>query len=139
LLESLLSYKETVKNTDGDETMQRALKLEKQLQMSEAEVRKHIRIVQQMRLHMEEAQARIETLEHTNKKLGLETDSYKAKTKAEFGKRGLQRSKVSEIELKLNSDISTLHRKLETSQIEGEVKKQRKLVDLKQREGLRKS
>jgi hypothetical protein len=132
LVEDLLNYKENTKHSEGNEVVQRALKLEKQLQKTEAEVRKHIRVEQQMRLHMESAQAQIEVLENHNKRLERDLSGFKAKAKEQdSAKRSFPKSRVLEIESKLNSDISSLHKKLETSQAEGEAKKQRKLFELK--------
>mmetsp|Transcript_27279 Transcript_27279/g.49019 ORF Transcript_27279/g.49019 Transcript_27279/m.49019 type:complete len:308 (-) Transcript_27279:21-944(-) len=131
LVQDLLSYKENTTHADGDEILQRALKLEKQLQKTEAEVRKHIRVEQQMRLHMETAQTQIEALENTNRKLETQLGLLKGRSKDhDMGKR-TYKAKVLEMETKLNSDISNLHRKLETSHAEGDAKKQRKLIEVK--------
>jgi len=62
LLVDLLNVKRDVKATEQAELKQRNEKFEGMLQKLEAEVRTHIRIEQQLRLHLEAAQARVEEL-----------------------------------------------------------------------------
>lgn len=63
LLVELLNVKREVKATEQAELKQRNEKFEGMLQKLEAEVRTHIRTEQQLRLHLEAAQTRVEELQ----------------------------------------------------------------------------
>ena len=63
LLDSLLTFKKTVKNSDVKELTQRLLVFEKMIQKLESDIRSHISIQHQMRLDMEAYEFKIEELQ----------------------------------------------------------------------------
>jgi DNA repair exonuclease SbcCD ATPase subunit len=65
LVLSLLKFKKEFKTSDKAELAQRSDQLESLLQKLEAEVRTHIRVQHQLKLHIENTQQRIDDLEKT--------------------------------------------------------------------------
>ncbi|CAG9317017.1 unnamed protein product [Blepharisma stoltei] len=60
---SLLKFKKTHKNSESSELMSRSEQFEKMLQKLEGDIRNHIKIEHQLKLHIEATQAKIEELE----------------------------------------------------------------------------
>ena len=63
LVMDLLEFKKEFRQTDQSELAKRSEQFEAMLQKLESEVRNHIRVEQQLKLHLEAAQARVDELE----------------------------------------------------------------------------
>lgn len=63
LVEDLLAFKYNFKASDKNELAKRTEQFESMLQKLESEVRNHIRVEQQLKLHLDAAQSRLEDLE----------------------------------------------------------------------------
>jgi hypothetical protein len=73
LLENLIKFKKNYKSSDKAELAIRSEKLEEMLQKREVEVRNHIRVQHQLKLHLEDHQIRIEELESKDRNNAKET------------------------------------------------------------------
>ncbi|CAG9311942.1 unnamed protein product [Blepharisma stoltei] len=66
LILELINFKKNHKNSDAAELNQRCEQFEKMLQKLEAEVRNHIRVEHQLKLHIETSQSKVDELEKSN-------------------------------------------------------------------------
>jgi len=98
LVEDLLAFKRDFKASDKSELAKRTEQFEAMLQKLESEVRNHIRVEQQLKLHLEAAQSRVEELEKKSDSTKLLKElSAKEKELEDLRSRG----PVKDLELKL--------------------------------------
>ena len=98
LVMDLLAFKREFRSSEKSELARRSEQFEGMLQKLESEVRNHIRVEQQLKLHLEAAQSRVEELEK-------KTDSTQLLTEIAAKEKELEelrnRSPVKDLELKL--------------------------------------
>lgn len=98
LVMDLLAFKREFKASDKSELAKRTEQFEAMLQKLESEVRNHIRVEQQLKLHLEAAQSRVEELEKGNDSAKLLKElAAKEKEVEDLRSRG----PVKDLELKL--------------------------------------
>lgn len=94
IITGLLSFKQKYLSTDKAELVQRAEQFESMLQKLEANIRAHIGIEHQLKLHIETSEARMNEMEAQNNKQINEIKELQEKIK------GFQRSKPDKNEIK---------------------------------------
>ena len=136
LVLSLLKFKSNFKSSDKLELVTRTEQFETLLQKHEAEIRNHIRIEHQLKLHIENSQHRIDELEKAH---DLDKN-YIEELEEKYSKKGLKNSefnkgKKSELEEKIKSLLETIEKKEKNTQkVEYENMKLRTLLEEKARE-----
>ena len=86
LINDLLNFKKDYKGSDKAELAQRSEQFENMLQKLEAEVRNHIRIEHQLKLHIESNQHKIEELERYKQETDEKLHQYEGKGKSDSRK-----------------------------------------------------
>lgn len=130
LLNDLLAFKQKFKQSNEEEIVERSLQFEAMIQKLEGEVRNHIGVEHQLKLHVENTQAKVEELEHLNevnqKKLkALETPSNSKKEEYEKKIESLVKSgeKKDKIVQKLESENAKMKKIMEEKSSEIEALK----------------
>ena len=128
LVNDLLNFKKEFKSTDKAELAQRTEQFENMLQKLEAEVRNHIRVEHQLKLHIESNQNKIEDLERfkteAQEKLSLYEDG--KSTGGSKGEKNLQKVEAECLKLKLLLEDKVLECEKLKKELENKGKKQEK-------------
>ena len=121
LITDLLNFKREYKSTDQAELFQRSQKFESQLQKFEADVRNHISVEHQLKLHIESIQNKLEELERYKAETGKKVAEYEEKLNffREKG-RGVKEEKKDAVLLKFEVECSKLKDLLEEKVMECE-------------------
>ena len=93
LVNDLLNFKKDYKGSDKAELAQRSEQFENMLQKLEAEVRNHIRIEHQLKLHIESNQNKIEELERYKQEADEKLHQYEGKGKVDSRKTQAEQNK----------------------------------------------
>ena len=93
LVNELLNFKKDYKGSDKAELAQRSEQFENMLQKLEAEVRNHIRIEHQLKLHIESNQHKIEELERYKQETDEKLHQYEGKGKVDNRKTQVEQNK----------------------------------------------
>lgn len=129
IFKELMQFKKDYLSQDKSELLQRSEKFESMLQKLEAEVRKHIRVEHQLKLHIETNQSQAEELEQQNNKLLSQikdlNDKIKNFSKSTFDKRDSKdfHEKIDRLEAKLASRNNVI------TKLEGEVIRLKRLAE----------
>lgn len=118
LIENLLSAKQDLKHTDRAELVSRCEQFETMLQKLEADVRTHIRIEQQLKLHADATEAKLEELEalYAQKENAALRDALRVKDKE---LQALHRQSESSTDLPATEDVPLLSHRRVASMEEG--------------------
>lgn len=127
LINDLLNFKKEFKSTDKAELAQRTEQFENMLQKLEAEVRNHIRIEHQLKLHIESNQNKIEELERFKTEAQEKLSHYEdGKTTASKGEKNIQKVEAECMKLKLLLEEKVLECEKLKKELENKGKKQEK-------------
>jgi len=128
LILNLLRFKKEYKSSDKAELAQRNEQFESLLQKLEAEVRNHIRVEHQLKLHIESNQNKIEDLERfkteAQEKLSLYEDG--KNTGGSKGEKNVQKVEAECLKLKLLLEDKVLECEKLKKELENKGKKQEK-------------
>ena len=129
VINNLLIFKQEYINTDKAELIKRNEQFESMLQKSEAEVRTHIRVEHQLKLHIESDQIHSEDLEKENIKYLNEIKELKEKAKA-YEKNKIDR-KESRIYLEKIAKLedNLLNKEATISKLEAEVSSLKEILE----------
>lgn len=112
LVLNLLKFKKEYMESDKGELAKRSEQFETLLQKTEAEVRNHIRIEHQLKLHIENHQNRIEELERIEAQDKMTIKELEGKSGEKKGGKGLEVEKVrKEMDEKVKSLLESLDKK----------------------------
>ena len=134
LVLALLKFKKEFKDSDLNELAQRSQQMENLLQKAEAEVRTHIRVEHQLKLHIENTQQRIEDLEkiESNDKIIIKELESKFKKSVKNGENDKIRKDLEE---KVKNLVEIVEKKEKSlTKVEAENLKLRNLLEEKIRE-----
>ncbi|OMJ85140.1 hypothetical protein SteCoe_13606 [Stentor coeruleus] len=129
IFKELMQFKKEYLSQDKSELLQRSEKFESMLQKLEAEVRNHIRVEHQLKLHIETNQSQAEELEQQNNKLLSQikelNDKIKNFSKNSFDKRDSKdfHEKIERLEAKLASKNNVI------TKLEGEVTRLKRIAE----------
>jgi len=117
----LLNFKREHRNSDTAELVKRAEGLESMLQKLENEVRSHIRVEHQLKLHIESTQSKLEEVEKRKAETEQELKKLKLQTKGESRTQNID-SKLKHIENKFQEEINKINKNKRKSRKDYEAK-----------------
>ena len=113
LINDLLNFKKEYRSTDKAELAQRSEQFENMLQKLESEVRNHIRVEHQLKLHIESNQNKLEELEKFKAEAEIKISNFEEKLKYENQKTGKIDGNKDKVLLKFEVECAKLKSLLE--------------------------